>query len=249
MRSPAEWLKSTGREWRDAAFEAAAEILLNHRRRWPDLVPIELHRLAWSLGVRIVRVPDLTGEACIIPAKGGFQVLVTTSLRQARFRLSVAHELAHTLFYDRDSDPPRRLFPTSDREEHFCFDVARRVLAPEWLIERSGIRNMTDGEEAFRLLVDPTGPFRLARPVAARVMLDDYRLARGIGGRCVLEDGQWSRQCAAAASPRLNRDERASLWRIALTWLAQKRTPVGYRVFSLVETSSTATFVVVLRLF
>ena len=77
---------------------AAAEILLNHRRRWPNLVPMELHRLAWSLGACIVRVPDLTAEACIIPAKGGFQVLVTTSLPQSRFCLSVAHELAHTLF-------------------------------------------------------------------------------------------------------------------------------------------------------
>jgi len=247
---PATWLTLRDGDRRAAVKQAASRLLDQHRRRWPNLVPIELHRLAWCLDARIVRVAGLEGEAHLVPSKGGFQVFVRDRLSKARSRTSVAHELVHTLFYCKDTDPPKRLLDHSDAEEHFCFDVARRILAPDWLIEQAQIQEMDDPQKAFRLLIDPAGAFQLSRPVAARVMFDDYQLATGVAARWVARDGEWTRQSASGAVTRgLPRKERLSLWRVAKRWLADEKEPMGYQVLGIRERGGQSAFVAVFRMY
>jgi hypothetical protein len=51
-------------------------------------------------------------------------------LRSHRYRFRVAHEIAHTFFYDRSRDRPRRLLAGSLEEELFCDEFARALLLP-----------------------------------------------------------------------------------------------------------------------
>jgi hypothetical protein len=71
---------------------------------------------------------------CIDPTpRGGWHRIrphLRTALRRQRFRFRVAHEIGHTLFYDRGGDRPRRLFDGSEREERFCDEFARSLLLP-----------------------------------------------------------------------------------------------------------------------
>jgi uncharacterized protein DUF955 len=58
-------------------------------------------------------------------------VLLRTDLARQRYRFRLAHELAHTLFYDRSGTRPRRRFPVTAAEEAFCDRYARALLLPD----------------------------------------------------------------------------------------------------------------------
>lgn len=83
-------------------------------------------------GFLLVVDPDLAmSEAWQVAGLGAADRRATVS-SMIDFRL--AHELAHTFFYDR-AFPPRRLLPQASREEAFCDMVARALLVPraaEW---------------------------------------------------------------------------------------------------------------------
>jgi hypothetical protein len=52
------------------------------------------------------------------------------ALRRHRIRFRVAHEIAHSFFYDRGSEAPVRLVPDSDAQEQFADNFARALLLP-----------------------------------------------------------------------------------------------------------------------
>lgn len=135
VSNPKSWLELDGEAWQRAVEEATSQLLRDYRWYWPDLFPVDLDRLAASLGAKIKVVRGLSGGARLLPAHQGFSVLISEAVwhgeYEINYRTAVAHELAHTLFYSRDSDDiPLRLFKLpNEREETFCFDVARRLLA------------------------------------------------------------------------------------------------------------------------
>jgi len=51
-------------------------------------------------------------------------------LRRHRLRFRLAHEVGHTLFYDRSAPRPRPLVGTSPTQEAFCDEFARALLIP-----------------------------------------------------------------------------------------------------------------------
>jgi len=103
-----------------------------------------------ALGGVVVREMSLRGargglEATLVTRSEGFEVTVDAEprggwglvpvhlrdgLRRHRLRFRVAHELAHTLFYDRSGDRPQRLVPDSEEQELFCDEFARALLIP-----------------------------------------------------------------------------------------------------------------------
>jgi hypothetical protein len=65
--------------------------------------------------------------------KGGWSRIrpaVRADLRRHRHRFRVAHEIAHTFFYERGGARPRRLLRGSAEEEEFCDEFARALLLP-----------------------------------------------------------------------------------------------------------------------
>lgn len=249
MSPPTDWLKAKGEERRRVVTAAAAALSGKYKKRWESVVPIELHRLAYTLDAQIKRHRHVRDGARLLPVPGGFRVLIGYNLPRSKFRTSVAHELAHTLFYSRDSETPQQLVASSQAEEHFCFDVARHVLAPDWLVHAAELERLSDASEVYRRLIDWNGAFQLSQPIAARVMLADYQLAIGVAGRWVRGQDGWKCECSgASASPCLSTDERAFLWYVAESWLRRGIEWSGFRVIGRpIQRDSDSAFVVVVR--
>ena len=205
-----KWLATEGQARYEAVQEAACLLLHVYLQKWAYLIPVELHRLAATLNAEIVRLQNLDGDAILMPVQSGFRILVNAALPTGRFRASVAHELVHTLFYAiEDGCTSRRSVPHTPREEPFCFDVARHLLAPKEHLEAIGVLRESDPAVIFAKL---TKVLLLSRPWAARVMLADHVLAKGIAGRWVRTDaGCRQEKYSATATPSLSRQERTKL--------------------------------------
>lgn len=241
----AVWLAAEG-ECRTRAVEEAAGLLLRpYISRWPNLIPVELHRLASTLKTEIVRMRGLKGDAFLVPSKNGFRILVKVGLSVGRYRTSIAHELAHILFYSApENGEPRRLVRHGTREEQFCFDVARRILTP---MEHLRAIRVFDEKDPITIFSKLTQTLLLSRPWAARVMLADYPLVKGVAGRWVKEENGWRLQRgSAAATPTLSEVERRKLRGVAKKHLeCHPKEGLGYQVFSVTEKTTGGVFVLV----
>jgi hypothetical protein len=144
------WMAAEGEARNNAVRQAAEALLEEYFRHWAHLVPVELHRLSATLGTEVVRSTTLKGKAVLMPIQGGFKIIVNSDFPVAHYRASIAHELAHTLFYDHESAsvPTRRIAHTR-REEPFCFDVARHLLAPKKHLSAIGMFDEGDLNAVF----------------------------------------------------------------------------------------------------
>lgn len=146
--------------------------------------PLDVDRLARRLGCTVedadLAVADGGVEAALLPHPTDDRFLIRvdptprrgwagtpSSLRRSvsrhRRRFRVAHELAHTHFYERSADgPPHRPNPPSQREEDFCDDLARALLVPPETAEE--LPATTDS--VFRLAAQ----FDVSLEVAARAL-------------------------------------------------------------------------------
>jgi hypothetical protein len=239
-----EWLASQGESWKQAVREASDFLLKDYLKRW-QIVPVELHRLAAILNAEVVRLNDFTGEAILMPQQTGFRIIVNASLSKGRYRASVAHELAHTLFYSEPSGtPPRRIQEQTRREEHFCFDVARHLLAPKAHLEAIGVLNENDPAIVFAKL---TGTLLLSRPWAARIMLADYALATGIAGRWIHGENGWRLEPGSStATPSLSDKDKRELRTAAVKYLQFPQSHRRQRIIAIPETSGVGVFLLVL---
>ena len=239
------WLAAEGECRRRAEEEAVDLLVQDYKSRWPNLIPTELYRLASTLNTEIVRMRDLKGDAFLLPTRTGFRILVKGGLHVARYRTSVAHELAHILFYSGlENGQPRRIIRHSQQEEYFCFDVARRILSP---IEHLKAIKVFDDNNPLTIFLKLTRTLLLSRPWAARVMLADYSLVKGIAGRWVKTENGWKQQPGSAtASPTLSHAERRKFREMAKKHLeSQTKEVPGYHIFSVEEKTSGGIFVMV----
>ncbi len=242
------WLAAQGQSWREAVQEATRILLKEYLKRWRHLIPVELYRLAGTLRAEVVRLSKFEGEAMLMPANAGFRIIVNASLATARYRSSVAHELAHTLFYTNEKDStPQRLMQHTKREEYFCFDVARRLLAPQEHLQAIGALQESDPAVVFEKL---TGVLLLSRPWAARLILADLGLANGIAGRWVRTASGWKQEYhSATATPSLSRRDREGLRKAAGEYLARPdRQLCNKRVIAVHEKSEEGMFLIVTTL-
>ena len=230
MPSVADWLSSVGSRRRNACEEAASLITSNYRQKWSNLKPVELNRLAASLNVQLRELPELEGGARLAPTPGGFLLLFSEDSRQndyAQFRISVSHELAHTLFFERKGSEgiPQRLLNPSEEEERFCFEVARRILAPRWILSNLGLLRERDASVIFKALTKTLG---LSWSVAARLMVEDYPLVLAVAGRWRKIRNRWQVVSGEFFStPELPEETLLGLTRAVGAWLEREST-VGF---------------------
>lgn len=213
------WLSTRGNARIEAARLAANALLYDYPYSGERLSRIDLGRLAVALRIKLKRRVSVSGEARLIPTDRGFVILYSRPPGSGhRYRTSIAHEMAHTLFYSREH-PPTRIIPWSQAEEHFCFDVARMILAPQWLLSSLGIFEMEDVMAALDVLVRSVG---VSWPVASRLLLADHAHFVGVSARwtCETDTGIWRLdRSSAAATDRLTRTERQHLHGLARRWL------------------------------
>lgn len=107
-----------------------------------DHRPIDVWRTAKAAGWRVehrrLRAAEGGLRACLIPSRRNqFSIFVDPSPMPTEQSESsgavtayrLAHELGHTLFYDRGA-PPRRMVAYQQSEEGFCDDFAACLLVP-----------------------------------------------------------------------------------------------------------------------
>ncbi len=244
-----EWL-SAKKDERKSAIQNAADVLLTpyfSHSRWKKIIPIELHRLAATLKTKIEPIKNMQGDAMLIPAKGGFRIVINREVPLTRYRSSIAHELVHTLFYLFDEDVPRRMFKPSTEEERFCFDVARWILAPEWHLLSLGVLTLRDPKHVFDLL---TSKLKLSRPIASRIVLQDQCIFQGVAARWEKSEKGWKLQRGNAyASPTLSTKRRKMLNDKAREFFRKgHETNDKYSIISFFEYSGNAAFIIVLEI-
>jgi len=110
--------------------------------------PIDPSSLAELCGVLSVEHRRMVPEGVLTPVQGGFRIYLQSNFAQQRGvklrqRFTLAHELAHTFFYDRNGGVPKpaKGTPRGQRLERLCHIGASQILVPE-----IALRNELKGE-------------------------------------------------------------------------------------------------------
>jgi Zn-dependent peptidase ImmA (M78 family) len=247
MNSPIDWLQTTGDAWIESVIYASLKLLNKYRQHFPTDASVNLQALAASLEAEVVWQDYVAGGARLIPSNNGFIVLISRQTEPNRYKTTIAHELAHTLFYTREEGKVKRLTAPSDREEHFCFDVARRLLVPDWSLDSLGINKMYDAKQIFNTLVCE---LNLSKDISARIMLSDYELVCGVAGR-YKKDAQGWKLCKgySYASPSLKSkaSQKKLMHHAARQWLLDGSQPKDkfFNVIGIYESLGEMAFVIV----
>ena len=81
-------------------------------------------------------------EGALTPVQGGFRLYLqnnfTHQVTKRRFRFTLAHELAHTFFYEVDGGVPKPIkrSPKGEKLEHLCHYGASQILVPDTVLKQ-----------------------------------------------------------------------------------------------------------------
>jgi hypothetical protein len=144
-------------------------------------LPVDLNRIATHRAVQRIEFAPLLTDGGLAVRNDGFTIFVRCDVGQGadltsrfaedgtgstlpemilrRARFTIAHEIAHTLFYDIRSRPPRPKTQVDDRDsttklELACNQIAGLLVMPEALMQRTFARFEFVRPEEFRKLAD-----------------------------------------------------------------------------------------------
>ncbi len=127
-----------------------------------EVPPVDIKRIALSLGATSVGEADLPFAGVLLPSGDSFKILVNRNHDVVRQRFSVAHEIAHVLF--NSNHIAMRQSPTSQQNEleRSCEALAAMLLMPDPAFgalshgERPGIEKIIDLARSFLTSVQAT---------------------------------------------------------------------------------------------
>jgi IrrE N-terminal-like domain len=106
----------------------------------PPVEPAQFTDLCSVLSVEYRR---MIPEGVLSPVEGGFRIFLQNNFidhpgMKVRQRFTLAHELAHTFFYDLSASVPKPMkgLPRRGRLEHLCHVAANQLLLPEFLLKK-----------------------------------------------------------------------------------------------------------------
>jgi IrrE N-terminal-like domain len=122
---------------------AVERLMVEYRRgKTPNLLPIDLGEVARIAGVRSIEEREMIPEAVLQARSDGFRIFVQSNFKglpgnHARSRFSIAHEIAHTLFFETQDGVARPIkeAPTGDNLEVACHNGASLLLLPTPLLK------------------------------------------------------------------------------------------------------------------
>jgi hypothetical protein len=130
------------------------------RANGPLRAPIDPSQLARLCGVLSVERRPMIPEGVLEPVPQGFRIYIQGNFDKQRAmarrqRFTVAHELAHTFYYESDGEVPRpaKGSPRGVRLERLCHHAAGQILVPDRLIKREIQVNgeISSGQAIFKL--------------------------------------------------------------------------------------------------
>jgi len=160
------------REWRNRNFDLAELLAL---RSSSGTLPIPLWEVAQKRLVRDVEFRPLLMDGCLAVVDDGFVIYVgcdksdvddfssrlrsekigTTPLLPSRIRFTIAHEIAHTFFFDLKAHPPKsavdsRHHKTIQSLEATCNETASRILLPDSVLTQQVMKSDFLNPEVLR---------------------------------------------------------------------------------------------------
>ena len=125
--------------------------------------PVDIARIAKSLGVTTVAESDIPAAGMLVPTKGQFKILVNREFDLVRQRFSCAHEVAHLLLNPEQGSAMRRSpVPASNDLERKCEAIAALLLMPDptfsrlACMDKPGIRTITKLAQIFLTSIQAT---------------------------------------------------------------------------------------------
>jgi hypothetical protein len=118
--------------------------------------------------------------AMLLPTNGGFTLRLRPGMHPLRLRFTLAHELAHTFFYNTELDPPRKLISISretvpyQKQEDICNAFAAALLLPADLVRPYLDESQTRGLSKWDILASTGSKFGVSTEVAVRRLLSDF---------------------------------------------------------------------------
>jgi hypothetical protein len=134
----------------------------------PSRFPDEVHQTVLC-SVLSVEYRPMAPEGVLTPVQGGFRIFLQNNFLdrpgiKVRQRFTLAHELAHTFFYDLNGSIPTPIkgSPRPSKLEHFCHVAANQLLIPEILLKRelakkgevASVQSILDLADLFEVSVE-----------------------------------------------------------------------------------------------
>lgn len=123
-------------------------------------------------------IPDIQmeeREASLVPTADGFIIKYFPNFPRTKIRLTLAHEIGHTFFFEIQRRPPSRpynyWYSCCGVEENYAFDVAREVLLPEPFF--SGAARRLSKHLSVKTVAALQRDFNVSYEVIARRLLYD----------------------------------------------------------------------------
>lgn len=107
----------------------------------------ELARAQRIVSVEPTKRVQRSALAHVSAVRDGLVAHLRTDVHQYEYRFSLAHEIAHTLFYRLELSPPERMVPASVSEERLADRIARALLLPRALFNEVGDVPTVDGTQ------------------------------------------------------------------------------------------------------
>jgi Zn-dependent peptidase ImmA (M78 family) len=146
----------------NASFKKTKKRILSEIGEWMEscgqsLPPIDPLKLLGPRKVYEIRREKLGQHGILIPTTDGFVLKLDSRLSRVRQRSILAHELAHTFFYDISSSPPSKIWSltiSAKQEEQWCDEFAGEILMPAKALEKVIVENGLPGMKTFVRILD-----------------------------------------------------------------------------------------------
>jgi len=117
------------------------DLLIRQGLTYPPFDPFRIQKIGNAkIEVIYVSRAEIGADGCLEACDDGFLVKIDKALVRVRQRSTMAHELAHTFFYDVMRMPPTKMAGRAKSRKHFmmeeelCFCLAREFLIPKFSI-------------------------------------------------------------------------------------------------------------------
>ena len=138
-----------------------------------DELPVNLGRLATAAGVLSIEERSMIPEAVLAAERTGFRIYLQNNFAQSpgfhtRQRFSLAHEIAHTFFYELREGKRRSIqgAPKGDALEDACHQGAGLLLVPQRSLTRE--LRLIDGPVGARHAIQLSRKFDVSAEVIVR---------------------------------------------------------------------------------
>lgn len=188
----------------------AAGILTSAKQYHPPINMTAIYPVQHIISCNILQIPE---DGRLVVEGNGFLLQVKAG-PETRIRFTIAHEIAHTVFYDLKSPYPKLLINNANpaEEERFCNLLAAEIIMPDHMI-RQELKCFAERDQfsPIGMILQLAERFKVSPDAMTRRLLEDLDILAGIAITCRWLPGTISK----------TQEKKSQDWRIV--WWAASR--------------------------